>query len=264
MLEITNASKVFNPGTVNEKCALKNINLTLQEGDFVTVIGGNGAGKSTLLNIIAGVYPADSGKILIDGVDVTKLAEHKRAKYLGRVFQDPMTGTASDMQIIENLALASRRGKMRTLSPGFRKKEKQQYIDILKSLDLGLETRLTSKVGLLSGGQRQAITLLMATLKKPKLLLLDEHTAALDPKTAHKVLELTEQIVARDKLTTIMITHNMKDAIAIGNRLIMMNDGEIIFDVRDEEKKKLTTHELLEKFKTTTSGELDNDRMLLS
>lgn len=264
MLQITNVSKVFNPGTVNEKRALKNINLTLEEGDFVTVIGGNGAGKSTLLNIIAGVYPADSGQILIDGLDVTRLPEHKRAKYLGRVFQDPMTGTAADMQIIENLALASRRGKVRTLAPGFRKKEKQQYTDILKSLDLGLETRLTSKVGLLSGGQRQAITLLMATLKKPKLLLLDEHTAALDPKTAHKVLELTKEIVARDSLTTVMITHNMKDAIAIGNRLIMMNDGEIIFDVKGEEKKKLTTGELLEKFKTTTSGELDNDRMLLS
>lgn len=264
MLEIKNVFKTFNPGTVNEKHALNGINLTLNEGDFVTVIGGNGAGKSTMLNMVAGVYPVDSGSIVIDGVDVTKLPEHKRAKYIGRVFQDPMTGTAADMQIVENLALASRRGKFRTLKPGVTKKEKAHYAEILKSLDLGLETRLTSKVGLLSGGQRQAITLLMATLKKPKVLLLDEHTAALDPKTAAKVLELTTEIVEKDNLTTIMITHNMKDAIAIGNRLIMMNDGKIIYDVAGEEKKNLTTADLLEKFKITSGGELDNDRMILS
>lgn len=264
MLEIKNVFKTFNPGTVNEKHALNGINLTLNEGDFVTVIGGNGAGKSTMLNMVAGVYPVDSGSIVIDGVDVTKLPEHKRAKYIGRVFQDPMTGTAADMQIVENLALASRRGKFRTLRPGVTKKEKAEYAEILKSLDLGLETRLTSKVGLLSGGQRQAITLLMATLKKPKVLLLDEHTAALDPKTAAKVLELTTEIVEEHNLTTIMITHNMKDAIAIGNRLIMMNDGKIIYDVSGEEKKNLTTADLLEKFKITSGGELDNDRMILS
>ncbi|MCI9111004.1 MAG: ATP-binding cassette domain-containing protein [Eubacterium sp.] len=264
MLEIKGVYKTFNPGTVNEKHALNGIDLTLNEGDFVTVIGGNGAGKSTMLNMIAGVYPVDCGTITIDGQDVTKLPEFKRAKFLGRVFQDPMTGTAADMQIIENLALASRRGKFRTLAPGVTKKEKAGYIELLSSLDLGLESRLTSKVGLLSGGQRQAITLLMATLKKPKLLLLDEHTAALDPKTAHKVLELTTEIVAKNNLTTIMITHNMKDAIAIGNRLIMMNDGKIIYDINGEEKKKLTTADLLEKFKITSGGELDNDRMLLS
>lgn len=264
MLEIKGVYKTFNPGTVNEKHALNGIDLTLNEGDFVTVIGGNGAGKSTMLNMIAGVYPVDCGTITIDGQDVTKLPEFKRAKFLGRVFQDPMTVTAADMQIIENLALASRRGKFRTLAPGVTKKEKAGYIELLSSLDLGLESRLTSKVGLLSGGQRQAITLLMATLKKPKLLLLDEHTAALDPKTAHKVLELTTEIVAKNNLTTIMITHNMKDAIAIGNRLIMMNDGKIIYDISGEEKKKLTTADLLEKFKITSGGELDNDRMLLS
>lgn len=264
MLEIKGVYKTFNPGTVNEKHALNGIDLTLNEGDFVTVIGGNGAGKSTMLNMIAGVYPVDCGSILIDGQDVTKLPEYKRAKYLGRVFQDPMTGTAADMQIVENLALASRRGKLRTLAPGVSKKEKEGYVELLKSLDLGLETRLTSKVGLLSGGQRQAITLLMATLKRPKVLLLDEHTAALDPKTAHKVLSLTTEIVEKNNLTTIMITHNMKDAIAIGNRLIMMNDGKIIYDVCGEEKKKLTTADLLEKFKITSGGELDNDRMILS
>ena len=264
MLEIKGVYKTFNPGTVNEKHALNGIDLTLNEGDFVTVIGGNGAGKSTMLNMIAGVYPVDCGSILIDGQDVTKLPEYKRAKYLGRVFQDPMTGTAADMQIVENLALASRRGKFRTLAPGVSKKEKEGYVQLLKSLDLGLETRLTSKVGLLSGGQRQAITLLMATLKRPKVLLLDEHTAALDPKTAHKVLSLTTEIVEKNNLTTIMITHNMKDAIAIGNRLIMMNDGKIIYDVCGEEKKKLTTADLLEKFKITSGGELDNDRMILS
>lgn len=264
MLIIENVHKTFNPGTINEKKALNGVNLKLEEGDFVTVIGGNGAGKSTMLNMIAGVYPVDCGSISIDGIDVTKLPEHKRAKYIGRVFQDPMNGTAADMQILENLALAARRGQHRSLKFGVTHKEKEQFAQILKSLDLGLETRLTSKVGLLSGGQRQAVTLLMATLKKPKLLLLDEHTAALDPKTAKKVLDLTEKIVKKDNLTTIMITHNMKDAISIGNRLIMMNDGQIIYDVRGEEKKKLTTSDLLSKFKTTSGEEFDNDRVLLS
>ncbi len=264
MLEIKNVHKTFNPNTINEKKALKGIDLVLNEGDFVTVIGGNGAGKSTMLNMIAGVYPVDCGSIVIDGIDVTKLPEHKRAAYIGRVFQDPMNGTAADMQIDENLALASRRGKRRGLKFGVSHKEKAAFTELLASLDLGLETRLTSKVGLLSGGQRQAVTLLMATMKKPKLLLLDEHTAALDPKTAKKVLDLTEKIVERDNLTAIMITHNMKDAIAIGNRLIMMNDGKIIYDVSGEEKKSLTTSDLLAKFKTTSGEELDNDRMLLS
>lgn len=264
MLEIKNVHKTFNPSTINEKKALKGIDLTLNEGDFVTVIGGNGAGKSTMLNMIAGVYPVDCGTITIDGIDVTNLSEHKRAKYIGRVFQDPMTGTAADMQIDENLALAARRGQRRGLKFGVSRKEKAKYAEILASLDLGLESRLTSKVGLLSGGQRQAITLLMATLKKPKLLLLDEHTAALDPKTAHKVLEITQDIVQKNNLTTIMITHNMKDAISIGNRLIMMNDGKIIYDVSGEEKKQLTTADLLAKFKVTSGEELDNDRILLS
>lgn len=264
MLEIKGVFKTFNAGTVNEKRALNGIDLTLNEGDFVTVIGGNGAGKSTMLNMVAGVYPVDCGTITVDGENITKLPEHKRAKYIGRVFQDPMTGTAADMQILENLALAARRGKFRGLKLGVSKKEKEEYTELLKSLDLGLESRLTSKVGLLSGGQRQAITLLMATLKKPKVLLLDEHTAALDPKTAKKVLELTTQIVEKNNLTTIMITHNMKDAISIGNRLIMMNDGKIIYDVSGEEKKALTTSDLLAKFKITSGEELDNDRILLS
>ena len=265
MLKISNVHKTFNPNTINEKKALNGVDLVLNEGDFVTVIGGNGAGKSTMLNMIAGVYPVDCGTITVDGIDVTKLPEHKRAKYIGRVFQDPMNGTAADMQILENLALAKRRGQHRGLKFGVTRKEKEEYIDVLKSLDLGLETRLTSKVGLLSVGQRQAVTLLMATLKKPKILLLDEHTAALDPKTAKKVLDLTEKIVERDNLTTIMITHNMKDAINIGNRLIMMNEGKIIYDVSGEEKKNLTTADLLAKFKITSGGEeFDNDRVLLS
>lgn len=264
MLKISGVYKTFNPGTVNEKHALNGIDLTLEEGDFVTVIGGNGAGKSTMLNMVAGVYPVDCGTITIDGEDVTKYPEYKRAKHVGRVFQDPMTGTAANMQIIENLALSARRGKKRSLKSGVTKKEKAEYREILKSLDLGLEDRLTSKVGLLSGGQRQAVTLLMATLKKPKVLLLDEHTAALDPKTAQKVLQLTEQIVAEHNLTTIMITHNMNDAIQIGNRLIMMNDGKIIYDVKGEEKKKLTTEDLLEKFKMTSGEEFANDRMMLT
>lgn len=264
MLKISNVKKTFNPGTINEKKALTGIDLVLNEGDFVTVIGGNGAGKSTMLNMIAGVYPVDCGTITIDEIDVTKLPEHKRAKYIGRVFQDPMNGTAADMQIVENLALAARRGQHRGLKFGVSHKEKEEYANVLKELDLGLETRLTSKVGLLSGGQRQAVTLLMATLKKPKLLLLDEHTAALDPKTAKKVLNLTEKIVAQNNLTTIMITHNMNDAISIGNRLIMMNEGKIIYDVSGEEKKNLTTADLLAKFKVTSGEELDNDRILLS
>jgi len=264
MLEIKNVIKVFNPGTVNEKIALNGINLNLKEGDFVTVIGGNGAGKSTMLNMVAGVYPVDEGHIVIDGVDVTRLPEYKRAKYLGRVFQDPMTGTAATMQIDENLALAARRGRPRGLKTGISSAERESYKELLKTLDLGLEERLTSKVGLLSGGQRQALTLLMATLKKPKLLLLDEHTAALDPKTAKKVLDITEEIVAKNNLTTIMITHNMADALRVGNRLVMMNNGKIILDVSAEEKKKLTTADLLEKFKISAGEELSNDRMLLA
>ena len=263
MLEIKNIYKTFNPGTVNEKTALNGLSLTLEDGDFVTVIGGNGAGKSTMLNAVAGVWPVDEGHILIDGADVTRLPEHKRAAYLGRVFQDPMTGTAATMQIEENLALAARRGKPRTLRSGITKAERAEYIERLKILDLGLEDRLTSKVGLLSGGQRQALTLLMATLKKPKLLLLDEHTAALDPKTAAKVLEATDRIVERDHLTTLMITHNMKDAIAHGNRLIMMKDGQIIFDISGEEKKKLTVEDLLAKFKVAGDDDL-SDKMILS
>ena len=264
MLDIKNVEKTFNPGTINEKKALNGINLHLDEGDFVTVIGGNGAGKSTMLNMVAGVYPVDCGNIVIDGFDVTRLPEYKRAKYLGRVFQDPMTGTAADMQIEENLALAARRGKTRLLRVGITAKERKEYKELLKILDLGLEERLTAKVGLLSGGQRQALTLLMATLKKPKVLLLDEHTAALDPKTAKKVLDITEEIVQKNNLTTIMITHNMSDAIRVGNRLIMMNNGKIIFDVSGEEKKKLTVADLLEKFKISAGEELNNDRILLS
>lgn len=264
MLEIKNVTKVFNPGTVNEKLALDRFSLTLEEGDFVTVIGGNGAGKSTMMNAIAGVWPVDAGQILIDGVDVTKLSEHKRAKYLGRVFQDPMTGTAATMGIDENLALAKRRGKTRSLKSGTSKKEREEYKELLKTLGLGLEDRLTSKVGLLSGGQRQALTLLMATLVKPKLLLLDEHTAALDPKTAAKVLETTEKIIDRDHLTTLMITHNMKDAIAHGNRLIMMHEGRVIYDVRGEEKKNIKVSDLLKKFEEVSGGEFANDRMMLT
>ena len=263
MLEIKNVTKIFNPGTVNEKLALDNFSLTLEDGDFVTVIGGNGAGKSTMMNAIAGVWPVDAGKIIIDGVDVTKLPEHKRAKYLGRVFQDPMTGTAATMGIEENLALAKRRGKGRFLRNGITRKEREEYRELLKILDLGLETRLTSKVGLLSGGQRQALTLLMATLQKPKLLLLDEHTAALDPKTAAKVLETTEFIVQRDQLTTLMITHNMRDAIAHGNRLIMLNEGRIILDIRGEEKKKLTVDDLLHKFEAASGEEFASDKAIL-
>ena len=264
MLEIKNIYKTFNAGTVNEKRALKGVNLTLEDGDFVTVIGGNGAGKSTLLNAIAGVWPVDEGEIIIDGKNVTKLPEHKRAAYLGRVFQDPMNGTAATMGIEENLALALRRGQTRTLRAGIKGSEREVYKRLLATLGLGLEDRLTSKVGLLSGGQRQALTLLMATLKKPKLLLLDEHTAALDPKTAAKVLETTEMIVNRDKLTTLMITHNMKDAIAHGNRLIMMHEGRIIYDVAGEEKKNLQVEDLLERFEKVSGEEFANDRMMLA
>ena len=264
MLEIQNVSKTFNAGTVNEKTALNGLNLKLNEGDFVTVIGGNGAGKSTMLNAVAGVWPVDSGKIIIDGTDVTKLGEHQRAAYIGRVFQDPMRGTAADMQIAENLALAKRRGQRRGLSWGVTKAEKDEYVELLKRLDLGLDTRLNAKVGLLSGGQRQALTLLMATLTKPRLLLLDEHTAALDPKTASKVLNLTEEIVDENHLTTLMVTHNMNDAIRLGNRLIMMHEGHVIYDVAGDEKKSLTVADLLQKFEEVSGGELANDRMLLS
>ena len=264
MLDILNVEKTFNPGTINEKKALNGINLHLDEGDFVTVIGGNGAGKSTMLNMIAGVYPVDCGNIIVDGVDVTKLPEYKRAKYLGRVFQDPMTGTAADMQIEENLALAARRGKRRGLRVGITAKERKEYKELLKILDLGLENRLTAKVGLLSGGQRQALTLLMATLKKPKLLLLDEHTAALDPKTAKKVLDITEEIVAKDNLITIMITHNMADAIRVGNRLIMMHDGQIVVDVKGEEKKQLTIEQLLQMFEKSSGSKFTSDKVMLS
>ena len=264
MLEIQNVSKTFNAGTVNEKTALNGLNLKLNEGDFVTVIGGNGAGKSTMLNAVAGVWPVDSGKIIIDGTDVTKLGEHQRAAYIGRVFQDPMMGTAANMQIEENLALAARRGKKRTLRWGVTKAEREEYHEKLKSFGLGLEDRMTAKVGLLSGGQRQALTLLMAALQKPKLLLLDEHTAALDPATAAKVLELSDRIVHENQLTAMMITHNMKDAIVHGNRLIMMNEGRIILDIAGEEKKKLTKQDLLEKFAEVAGTQVESDEVLLS
>ena len=264
MLEIQNIHKTFNPGTINEKVALNGVNLNLNPGDFVTIIGGNGAGKSTTLNAIAGVWSIDEGKIIIDGVDITKLSEHKRALYLGRVFQDPMTGTAATMSIEENMAIAARRGERRGLGWGITKKERERYKEALKELDLGLEDRLSSKVGLLSGGQRQAITLLMASLKKPKLLLLDEHTAALDPKTAAKVLAISDKIIQEHQLTAMMVTHNMKDAIAHGNRLIMMHEGKIIYDVSGEEKKNLKVADLLAKFEEVSGGEFANDRMMLS
>ena len=264
MLEVKQIWKTFNAGTVNEKQALRGISLTLNDGDFCTVIGGNGAGKSTLLNAVAGTFPVDAGSISLGGVDVTKLPEHKRAQYIGRVFQDPMLGTAPTMQIEENLALAARRGKSRGLRWGITKTEREDYIQRLKILDLGLEERLTSKVGLLSGGQRQALTLLMATLIKPQLLLLDEHTAALDPKTAAKVLDATDRLVAKDPLTTLMITHNMKDAISHGNRLIMMYEGRIVIDVSGEEKKKLTVPQLLELFSKVSGSDEADDKLLLS
>ena len=263
MLKLKKVSKTFNHGTVNEKQVLREIDLELHEGDFVTIIGGNGAGKSTLLNMISGIYPMDCGKIILDGEDISLQPEHQRAKKIGRLFQDPMLGTAADMQIIENLALAKRRGKPRGLKWGVTNDEKEEYHELVKSLGLGLEDRLTSKVGLLSGGQRQALTLLMATLKKPKLLLLDEHTAALDPATSAKVLTLTNEIVTKQNLTALMVTHNMRDAIDIGNRLIMMYEGRIIYDVKGEEKKKLQVADLLKKFEEASGSEFVNDRMLL-
>ena len=262
MLEITGLKKVFNRGTVNEKVALNGLNITVNDGDFVTVIGGNGAGKSTMLNAICGVFPVDEGKIVLDGNDITALPEYKRAKFLGRVFQDPMMGTSPNMEIQENLALAYRRGKSRLLRPGITKAEKELYREHLKRLGLGLEDRMTSKVGLLSGGQRQSLTLLMATLNRPDLLLLDEHTAALDPKTAAKVLALTEEITAEEKLTMIMITHNMKDAIHYCNRLVMMHEGRVVYDVSGEEKSALTVEDLLKKFEQTAG--MVNDRLILA
>ena len=264
MLELKSISKTFNPGTINEKKALRELSLHLKPGDFVTVIGGNGAGKSTMLNAVAGVWPVDSGSIIIDGIDITGQPEHKRAAYIGRVFQDPMMGTAPNMQLEENLALALRRGKSRSLRWGVTSAEREEYREKLKGLGLGLENRLTAKVGLLSGGQRQAVTLLMASLQKPKLLLLDEHTAALDPSTAAKVLELSDKIVQENNLTTLMITHNMKDAIAHGNRLIMMNEGKIILDVEGEEKKKLTKRDLMDKFAEIAGSQIESDQILLS
>ena len=264
MLELKNISKTFNAGTINEKKALRDVSLTLNDGDFVTVIGGNGAGKSTLLNAICGTWHIDGGEIIIDGKNVTDTPEHKRAKFLGRVFQDPMMGTAADMEIQENLALAKRRGKIRGLGWGISKKEREEYRELLTTLGLGLEDRMTSKVGLLSGGQRQAVTLLMASMSQPKLLLLDEHTAALDPKTAEKVLEITDEIVSKNNLTTLMITHNMRDAIKHGNRLIMMNEGKIIVDVSGEDKKNLTVEDLLDLFTRASGKEFANDRTMLA
>ena len=264
MLDLIDVRKTFNPKTVNEKVALAGVNLHLEDGDFVTVIGGNGAGKSTTLNAIAGVWPIDEGQIILDGKDLTHLPEHRRAAMLGRVFQDPMTGTAATMQIEENLALASRRGEKRTLRAGITRAEREVYREKLKTLGLGLEDRMTTKVGLLSGGQRQALTLLMSSLKKPQLLLLDEHTAALDPRTAEKVLHLTRDIVAENNLTTMMVTHNMRDAIAYGNRLVMMHEGRIILDIKGEEKKNLTVEMLLEQFAKASGDEFTNDRALLS
>ena len=255
---------MFNPGTVNEKVALDGLSLQLNAGDFVTVIGGNGAGKSTMLNAISGVFPVDAGSIIIDGSDVTRLSEHKRARFLGRVFQDPMTGTAATMSIEENMAMANRRGQSRTLRWHITNGEREHFKDMLQMLDLGLENRLSDKVGLLSGGQRQAVTLLMATLKQPKLLLLDEHTAALDPKTAAKVLQLSEEIISRNKLTALMVTHNMKDAIAHGNRLVMLHEGKVILDIAGEDKKKLTVDDLLHQFEVISGTQFANDRALLS
>ncbi len=264
MLEIKNVSKTFNPGTVNAKTALNGLNLTLHDGDFVTVIGGNGAGKSTMLNAVAGTITVDTGSIVLDGKDLTRMPEYKRASFLGRVFQDPMMGTAATMQIEENLAMADRRGKRRTLRPGITGADRERYMEQLKILDLGLEDRMTAKVGLLSGGQRQALTLLMATLQKPELLLLDEHTAALDPKTAAKVLEATRRIVERNHLTTMMITHNMRDAIAYGNRLIMMYNGHVAVDVSGEEKQRLTVEQLLNLFSKASGSDEADDKLLLS
>lgn len=263
MLHVDNIFKTFFPGTINEKKALQSLNLHLEPGDFVTVIGGNGAGKSTMLNAIAGVFPIDKGSIVIDGEDITKWPEHKRAKYIGRVFQDPMMGTAAGMQIEENLSIAARRGQRPGFSWSLPEEQHKRFYELLKELDLGLEDRMTAKVGLLSGGQRQALTLLMATLKKPKLLLLDEHTAALDPKTAAKVLDLTEKIVTRDNLTALMITHNMRDALRFGNRLIMLHSGRVIIDVKGEDKKNLEIPDLLEMFEKASGAEMASDRLLL-
>jgi putative ABC transport system ATP-binding protein len=263
MLYIKNLEKTFFPGTINAKKALRGIDLHLNPGDFVTIIGGNGAGKSTMLNAIAGVFPVDEGSIRIDGVDITHLPEYKRAKYIGRVFQDPMTGTAATMEIQENLAIASRRGKRHRLGWGIKSKEKKHYKEILSLLDLGLEERLTAKVGLLSGGQRQALTLLMATLTEPKLLLLDEHTAALDPKTAAKVLEITDMLIEKHHLTALMVTHNMRDAIRYGNRLIMMNNGKIVVDISGENKKNLTVEDLLSLFTKASGSDFASDRAIL-
>ena len=264
MLEMRHITKVFNKGSVDEKVALNDLSLTLNDGEFVTVIGGNGAGKSTMQNAICGTWLPDSGQILLDGVDVTALPAHKRANYLGRVYQDPMTGTAAGLQIEENLALAARRGQKRTLRMGIRNREREEYRQLLAPLGLGLETRLAAKVGTLSGGQRQALTLLMATLKKPKLLLLDEHTAALDPRTAAKVMELTEKIVTENRLTTLMITHNMRDAIRYGSRLVMLHEGRVILDISGEEKQKLTVPDLLEMFTRVSGSEFASDRAILS
>ena len=264
MLELKDIHKTFNKGTVNEKIALDGVSLQLNPGDFVTIIGGNGAGKSTTLNAIAGVWPIDQGNVIIDGIDITDLPEHKRAKYLGRVFQDPMVGTAATMGIDENMAIAARRGKRRGLGWGLSKKEAEEYREKLKELGLGLEDRLTTKMGLLSGGQRQAVTLMIAAIQQPKLLLLDEHTAALDPKTAAKVLDISDKIISENHLTAMMVTHNMKDAIHHGNRLIMMHEGKIIYDVSGEEKAKLEVADLLAKFEEASGGEFANDRMLLA
>ncbi|MDD6735247.1 MAG: ABC transporter ATP-binding protein [Clostridiales bacterium] len=264
MLELRNITKVFNKGTVDEKVALNNLSLTLNDGDFVTVIGGNGAGKSTMQNAICGTWIPDSGEVILDGINVSSLPEYKRAKYLGRVYQDPMMGTAAGMQIEENLALAVRRGKRRTLRTGIKKSEREEYRKRLAELDLGLEDRLSAKVGTLSGGQRQALTLLMATLQKPKLLLLDEHTAALDPKTAAKVMEITQRLVSENNLTTLMITHNMRDAIHYGNRLIMLHEGRIILDISGAEKEQLTVPNLLEMFTKASGDEFANDKAILS
>lgn len=264
VLELKNIYKTFNPGTINEKVALNGINLTLNQGDFVTIIGGNGAGKSTMLNAISGVWPVDSGEIVIDGVDVTKMSDYKRAAFLGRVFQDPLNGSAATMSIAENLALAKRRGKTKSLRFITSRDEREEYRELLKTLNLGLEDRLSTKMGLLSGGQRQSVTLLMATLKRPKLLLLDEHTAALDPKTAALILELSDKVITEQNLTALMVTHNMKNAITYGNRLIMMMDGQIIYDVSGDEKRALKVDDLLRKFEEATGGQFANDRMMLS
>ena len=264
MLEMRHVTKIFNPGTVDEKIALNDLSFTLNDGDFVTVIGGNGAGKSTMQNAICGTWLPDAGEILLDGIDLSSLSEHQRAKYLGRVYQDPMTGTAAGMQIEENLALAARRGLRRTLRPGIRKSEREEYRQRLQELGLGLDTRLSAKVGTLSGGQRQALTLVMATFKPPKLLLLDEHTAALDPATAEKVLEITRQTVSENRITTLMVTHNMHQALELGNRTLMMDRGHIILDVAGAERAGMTVEDLLAKFKSGAGKALDNDRILLS